>query len=61
MYDPCCQDLAEHFLPGGTTAQLKYIAQAVQDAVEQCFDTLPCGRCGSYPCICVDPMVVVEI
>jgi hypothetical protein len=34
-YDPKCQELAEHFLPSGTSRlTVEHLAQVIQDAVE---------------------------
>lgn len=52
-FDTKSFELAEHFLPDGATHQLNYLAQEIQDAVENGLDTLPCKRCGEYPCRCI--------
>ena len=39
-YDPKCFELAEYFLPTGATDRLKcLLAQAIQDAVEDCISS----------------------
>ena len=46
-YDTHCHDLAELFLPPNrTAAQVAFLAQHIQDAVEDGLEMLPCGNCG---------------
>ncbi len=53
-YDPKCQELAEHFLPGRTTREAReQLAQHIQDEIEFWFDVngqdMPSTGSEEYP------------
>lgn len=52
MYDARIYDLVRDLLPDGESHQIMYLAQELQDAWENGLETMPCGRCGSFPCVC---------